>query len=445
MLSLIHILLSIVQPTTQEATKTWVGGETVNPSATFTLLADGQPAKHLGTYTDTHEFVEGDLVAPITLNHGETTVLFENLPLTTHDGTVINYTIEESEVPGFEMIRVDNYFVNRYLVEPTEVIGTKTWFNGETLKPEATFTLLADGQPAKHLGSYNDSHEYFEGELVAPFVLAYGETEIKFENLPTTTLEGVEIVYTIEEADVEGFEKIQTGNDFVNIYVMTPTIVNGTKTWVGGSALKPTTSFVLLADGLPAKTMGYYTEAHQYIEGQEVKPITLAYGESSIVFSDVPLNHLDGSPIEYEIVEAELEGFKSVRDGFDFTNTYIVEMTEIEVKKVWVDAPEKKPEITIVLYGDGQEVERLVLKEGEETVLFTDIPLTTLEGVPIKYTVDELEVKGYTKSINGFVITNTYIKPTKLPNTGDSLLRVVPIGLTLISLGIVLLKKKEQD
>ena len=198
-------------------TKTWVGGETLDPEAVFTLLANGQPARHLGEFVN-NVYVPGALVDPITLGYEDTEIKFTNLPKTTLDGLDIVYTIEEETLEGFQVVKEGNDFTNLFVIEPIDLVGTKTWIGGEEFDPEAVFTLLANGQPARHLGEYEDN-VYVPGALVEAVTLGFTDTEIKFSNLPKTTVDGVEIVYTMVEAPVADFETTQDGFNFINEFV----------------------------------------------------------------------------------------------------------------------------------------------------------------------------------------------------------------------------------
>ena len=105
-----------------------------------------------------------------------------------------------------------------------------------------------------------------------------------------------------------------------------------------------------------------------------------------------------------------------------FTNKYTPAKTAVPVKKVWNDANNqdgKRPSsITVKLLADGQDTgETLTLNEANGWAgSFTNLDADK-GGTPIKYTVVEVTVTGYTSDItgdaaSGFTITNSYSPET---------------------------------
>lgn len=105
-----------------------------------------------------------------------------------------------------------------------------------------------------------------------------------------------------------------------------------------------------------------------------------------------------------------------------FTNKYTPAKTEVPVKKVWNDKENqdgKRPtSITVKLLADGQDTgKRLELTEANGWAgKFTELDADK-GGTPIKYTVEETAVKGYTTEVTGdattgFTITNSYTPET---------------------------------
>lgn len=103
------------------------------------------------------------------------------------------------------------------------------------------------------------------------------------------------------------------------------------------------------------------------------------------------------------------------------------EVVTVVVKKIWDDgnnADKIRPDtVTIILLADGKEVERVNITYNDNwTYTFANL-VKSKDGKKIVYTVDEVSVKGYKKTINGYEITNTHIpdKPKKdydIPKTG---------------------------
>ena len=137
-----------------------------------------------------------------------------------------------------------------------------------------------------------------------------------------------------------------------------------------------------------------------------------------------------------------------------FTNEYTAPPIDIPVTKVWegeVDAAKTRPEsITVKLLADGAD-SGLTLELSEKNKwsdTFKDLP-SQKDGVEIKYTIEEVEVKYYTTTIEGdmtkgFTITNTctYIK------TGDDsniLLWSAAMMASMAGIGFTLFKKKREE
>ena len=117
-----------------------------------------------------------------------------------------------------------------------------------------------------------------------------------------------------------------------------------------------------------------------------------------------------------------LEATVSYDDEKAFENTYTPAKTEVPVKKVWKDEDNqdgKRPtSVTVKLLADGQDTGKtLELTEANGWAgSFKDLDADK-GGTPIKYTVVEVTVAGYTSEItgdaaSGFTITNSYSPET---------------------------------
>ena len=117
-----------------------------------------------------------------------------------------------------------------------------------------------------------------------------------------------------------------------------------------------------------------------------------------------------------------LEATVSYDDEKAFENTYTPAKTEVPVKKVWKDENNqdgKRPaSVTVKLLADGQDTDKtLELTEANGWAgSFKDLDADK-GGTPIKYTVVEVTVAGYTSEVtgdaaSGFTITNSYSPET---------------------------------
>ncbi|MBQ2409140.1 MAG: Cna B-type domain-containing protein, partial [Bacilli bacterium] len=112
------------------------------------------------------------------------------------------------------------------------------------------------------------------------------------------------------------------------------------------------------------------------------------------------------------VSEDAVDGYTTTISGYDITNTHKVEKITIEGTKTWEDNNDQdgiRPNnIVVRLYADGKEVaNKKVTKKDNWKYSFTNLDKNK-DGKEIKYTVSEDAVDGYTTTINGFNITNSY-------------------------------------
>ncbi len=128
-------------------------------------------------------------------------------------------------------------------------------------------------------------------------------------------------------------------------------------------------------------------------------------------------------------------------------NTYTAKTTNVTVNKVWEDedAPEgtRPDSVTVQLLADGEAYGDPVTlsadaEDGGWTYTWENLLLYDENGKEIEYTVEEVEVTGYTSTVtgsadDGFTITNRYTPPIN-PDTGDSGRTFLWLSLFLTSL-----------
>ncbi|WP_455391354.1 Cna B-type domain-containing protein [Frisingicoccus sp.] len=127
-----------------------------------------------------------------------------------------------------------------------------------------------------------------------------------------------------------------------------------------------------------------------------------------------------GKKIEYTVEEVNVANdYKATvtgnaETGYKITNTHTPETTSVAGSKTWDDANNqdgKRPaSITIRLHADGKEIEHKEVKadaNGNWSWSFENLAKNQ-DGKAIVYTVTEDSVEGYTPTINGYNVKNTY-------------------------------------
>ncbi len=385
-------------------TKTWIAPEgTVYPDITINLYRDGS------------------LIDSTVLQNGKTQYTFaelEKYDLTT--GREYAYTVKEAEVEGYTSAQDGYNFVNTVKQDTVTVSGTKTWVAPEgTVYPDITINL------------------YRDGSLIDSAVLQNGETQYTFADLVKYDLtDGHEYVYTVKEAEVEGYTSAQDGYNFVNTIKQDFVTVSGTKTWVA-----------------PEGTVYPDITINLYRDGNLIDSAVLQNGETEYAFDElVKYDLTNGREYVYTVKEAEVEGFTSVQDGNNFVNTINQAYVDISGTKTW-KAPKdaKLPDITINLLVNGKIAQSVVLKDGATEYTFEDVALFSYneDGTVVinEFAVSENPVEGYTAEIDGFDITN--IADLQVPDTGDSTDLTAPVALmtssaiALVVFGVIKKRKTE--
>ena len=224
----------------------------------------------------------------------------------------------------------------------------------------------------------------------------------------------------------------------MNTYVVNFTSVNVTKVWNDSKnhdGFRPqNVTFVLYADG--------------------VENATVVLDESNGwkgSFSGLSI-YKDGKAIVYTVDELPVDNYtKSVVNdtlgNYIIMNTYVVNFTSVNVTKVWNDSKNhdgfRPQNVTFVLYADGVENATVVLDESNGWKgSFSGLSIYK-DGKAIVYTVDELPVDNYTKSVvndtlGNYIIMNTYVvkfttvNVTKVWNDNNDQDGVRPADVTVV-------------
>ncbi len=329
------------------------------------------------------------------------TVTYNDLPKY-ESGNLIAYSIHEvlpkdsyyTVTPEDAIVKNGDILTNSHTNETIDISGAKTWDdsdNQDGKRPESiTIRLLANGK-----------------EINSKTVTADNSWKYNFTDLPKYAA-GKEIDYTITEDAVQDYTTSISGYDVTNSYTPGKTSITVTKVWSDGNN----------QDGKRPSSI----EVQLYADGSEKgDPITLSDSNKwTYTWTDLD-EKKDGKNIAYTVQEVKVpDGYTSsvsgdATKGYTITNSYKTQTVDISGTKVWSDqnnqAGVRPDNITIRLWKNGTEVRSTTISGAKDAATwsysFTGLPKYE-NGKEITYTVTEDAVAGYTTSISGYTITNSY-------------------------------------
>ena len=363
---------------------------------------------------------------------------FDNLPKY-EGGKLIEYSVEEKAVDGYTTTINGTNITNKYTPEKTFVEGEKTWDdanNQDGKRPEKItvelYKKVGDKQPEKVTTQ----------EVKAD---KDGNWKYKFDNLPKYE-GGKEIKYSVKEVAVKDYTTEINNFNITNKHTPEKTFVEGTKTWDDANnqdGKRPEKITVELY-----KKVG--DKQPEKVTTQEVKADK--DGNWKYKFDNLP-KYEGGKLIEYSVKEVAVEGYTTEIKDFNITNKHVPEKTSVEGTKTWDDANNqdgKRPgSIKVILNKtvDGKTTkvaEKEVTAKDNWNYAFNDLPKYE-NGKEIKYSIDEVDVPGYEKTIKGHNLENKYIPPKpKLPKTGSAPSEVGGLGVLGLLAGYVLIRRKNK-
>ena len=287
-------------------TKTWDDADNQDgkrpESITIILKADGNEVKRTTT-------TEAD----------EWSYSFSDLPKyeVGKVGHELTYTVEEVGVDGYTTA-IDNYdIINTHTPETLTFTVTKIWNdynNNDGIRPESiTVRLKANGE-----------------EIKTYTITEANEWTYTFTDLPRYS-NGVEIVYTIEEDEVEGYEttipeNVETltenetkviNNTITNTHEKEKIKIEGQKTW---------DDFDNKYNSRPDEITIYLYKKDELYETIVVSSET----DWKYVIENLD-KYCDGEEITWTIKEKEVEGYETIYDGYNILNKIIWEVGDAEL------------------------------------------------------------------------------------------------------------------
>ena len=356
------------------------------------------------------------------------------------------YKIKETKAPeGYELDPTEKeatvvqgeplfWTVKNTKVTNINISGTKTWDdsnNQDGKRPDKIKVILnktVDGQTTK----------VTEKEVRAN---ASGEWKYEFNDLQKYE-NGKLITYSVDEEAVPGYEKEVTGYNLKNSHTPEKVSVAGTKTWDDSNnqdGKRPDKIKVIL---------------NKTVDGQTTKVTEKEVTKDNwnYEFNDLP-KYENGKEITYSIDEEAVPGYEKEVTGYNLKNSHTPEVVNVQGTKTWVDnndqAGKRPGSIKVILNKtvDGKTTkvaEKEVTAKDNWNYEFTNLPKYE-GGKVIKYSIDEVDVPGYEKSIKGYNLENKYIPPKpKLPKTGSAPSEVGGLGILGLLAGYVLIRRKNK-
>ena len=308
-------------------------------------------------------------------------------------GEEVVYSLEEDAVPHYQSQvtgnAADGFVVtNTYKPETIKISGQKKWDDAENQdgkRPNAVRVKILKGQDIVDVQEVTAANGW------------------KYESNPLPKYAaGQEIAYTVSEEAVSGYTSKVDGYNITNSYTPETTTVSGSKTWEDG-------------DNQDGKRPASIT-VNLLADGQKVNTQTVGEAEGwSYNFTGLPV-YKDGQRITYTVTEEAVPGYSTSLNGYNITNSYTPEKTEITASKTWNDSDNqdgKRPtKISIKLMktvgGVKTEVaSKEVTAADQWQTKFENLPVYE-NGQKIDYSIEEDDVAGYTKEIKDFTVTNSY-------------------------------------
>ena len=323
---------------------------------------------------------------------------WENLPKLS-GGTAIKYSVEElPEIKGYLKTSAIDYkddgktititLTNTHNLEKTVVSGSKTWDdnnNQDGKRPESiTINLFANGK-----------------KIDSKTVTAADNWSWTFNELDKYS-GGKLIVYTITEESVDGYATIVNDFDVTNTHNLEKTVVSGSKTWDDNNN----------QDGKRPESI----TINLFANGKKIDSKTVTAADNwSWTFNELD-KYSGGKLIVYTITEESVDGYATIVNDFDVTNTHNLEKTVVSGSKTWDDNNNldgKRPEsITINLFANGKNVDGKTVTEADNWSWTFDNLDVYANGNKITYTITEDEVTDYASQVIGYNVTNTHTPET---------------------------------
>lgn len=331
------------------------------------------------------------------------TETFDGLYKYFKEGTPIQYTIDEEAVGGYEkgISEKDNLITitNTHTPEKLDLIVNVVWNdanNQDGYRPDAATIHMSGTDGTQDAKDFTKDSSW---------------SSIVFKDLDHYK-NGTEIKYTVTEDEIPQYTTSIAVNGNVvtvtNTHIPEITLRNISVVWEDNND----------QDGLRPDTVSVKLKGNdKFIDSSELNEDV----EWKHSFTKLPIRE-NGNEITYTAEENEIPGYttsiEKTDTGYVFTNTHIPETVTVTVDKVWKDAENQdglRPDaIHIRLISNDIEKDAYLDAESDWHLDFEGLPKYRDHGILNEYSVQEVDVDGYTSTVTtkdgyAFTIENDHV------------------------------------
>lgn len=331
------------------------------------------------------------------------TETFDGLYKYFKEGTPIQYTIDEEIVGGYDKVisEKDNLITitNTHAPEKLDLIVNVVWNdanNQDGYRPDAATIHMSGTDGTQDAKDFTKDSSW---------------SSIVFKDL-NHYKNGNEIKYTVAEDEIPQYTTSIAVNGNVvtvtNTHIPEITLRNISVVWEDNND----------QDGLRPDTVSVKLKGNdKFIDSSELNEDV----EWKHSFTKLPVRE-NGNEITYTAEENEIPGYttriEKTDTGYVFTNTHIPETVTVTVDKVWKDAENQdglRPDaIHIRLISNDIEKDAYLDAESDWHLDFEGLPKYRDHGILNEYSVQEVDVDGYTSTVTtkdgyAFTIENDHV------------------------------------
>ena len=322
-------------------------------------------------------------------------------------GKVIKYSLTEEVVSEYTSEINDFNITNKYTPKMIDYQVTKTWNdnnNQDGKRPDHITVHLM-----KTVGGVTTEVEKYDIKVAEADPANGNVWKHTFTNLPKYEA-GQEIVYSVKEDAVAGYETSIKGQEITNTHEPETIVISGKKVWEDANN----------QDGKRTATVKV-----QILKGKEIVDEIETSEEKGWAFESKPLpKYENGQEIKYDVKEVAVESYekpiveKSQDGKYTITNKRTPEKVNLMGQKTWNDANNqdniRPTEIKVRLLADDKDTGKMATASAATGWKYSFEGLDRYkDGKEIVYSVKEVKVpEGYTFEPNGMNLTNNHIPAT---------------------------------